>query len=244
MVKKISSWLLIFTLLFSVSANASVALVSSVKDASADSTGFTSISFNSTGANFIACSLASYQGQTTPPVTDSNGNTYSFLTDHEVSGDPRSTIVYTANPVVGAGHTITVTSVAISRYPSIVCGAFSGVTTVSPFDQQNGSNGSAIITLSTGSITPTQNSELILAALALNANSTSVTIGGGMTIVDTQAGDPVTHYGSSLAWLAQTAATAINPAWSWTGSGTAASSIASFKSPTCSGAMLLRGVGC
>lgn len=127
----------------------------------------------------------------------------------------------------GALHTFTATSgspVAISL--ALTC--FSGsLTSSDPFDKQNGANGASITSLASGSITPSQNGELVIAAggmrigTAYTANA--VTVDKALDYVTG------TLSGIALGHVIQTSATAVNNTWSMSGSGQMASVIASFK---------------
>src|SRR5207249_3237049 len=78
----------------------------------------------------------------------------------------RAHIWYVYAPTVGSGHTFTC-STGSATYPAITVAAFAGAAS-SPFDVENG-NGTQNTTASTGSITPTQDNDLII---TIGANQT------------------------------------------------------------------------
>lgn len=169
-----------------------------------------------TGANLIVVSVSYYA--TVATLTDSKSNTWTSLSTF--TGSSFYTVLYYCYaPTVGAGHTFTFSGV--TNYPVISVAAFSGAAS-SPFDQQNGSS-----TLSTGSITPTVANELVVSGLTCSGSVSS--INAGMTISDSLGYASGQSVGGGLAYIIQTAASAISPTWTATGSATA-SGIASFKS--------------
>jgi hypothetical protein len=132
---------------------------------------------------------------------------------------------------VGTNHTASVAADATPDDPaaSIFFAAFSGVKQTSPFDQINGSNGFAS-TLQPGSITPTENNELVVALLGINSSGTPMSINSGFTETNTEinfgAGD---HYGGCMAYIIQTTAAAVNPTWTRTNTNGMAVMQCSFK---------------
>lgn len=186
----------------------------------------TTSAIDTTGADLIVLAIGSNASALT--VSDSKGNTWTALTNHNAAGPPSigSRLYYCVNPTVGSGHTFTVSH----SYGAISATAYSGVGT-SPFDQQNGATSVPLVSaLATGSITPTENGELVIASLGVGKTASSIAIDSSYSI-DTYV-NPVSGvaYGVAIASLIQTTAGATNPSWSW-GGGTseAAASIASFK---------------
>lgn len=186
----------------------------------------TTSAIDTTGANLIVLAVAG--NNTALTVSDNKGNTWTALTNHAVGGGNAisSRFYYCFNPTVGSGHTF---SNSLS-YVATSAVAYSGADT-SPFDQENGTaTGSLVSSLATGSITPSVNDELVLAAMAAGKSATTLAIDSSMS-VDTFF-NPVSgvSYGGAIASLVQTTAAAINPTWSWGGTTSeAAVSIASFK---------------
>ncbi len=213
-----------------------IALVSSVTAASVDTTSVTSAAIDTTGATLLAVLVADYRDPSSggSTVTDSKGNTYiTTLVREGFASITAAKWFYVANPTVGSGHTFTATAITGACYPSICVFAFSGVLTVSPFDQEcdPGTRWHEVApgsSLATSSITPTEDNELILAGLAFNAINTPSINGGFSTPIQQQYGAGA-NFGSSAAYLVQTTATAANPTFSWGTSTDAAAVIASFK---------------
>jgi len=159
----------------------------------------------------------------TEAVSDNKSNTWVGLT----AGGPGfgyGRIFYAQNPIVGTGHTFSATNTTAA-----VCGAaFSGSIT-SPFDVENGGTGLSITALSTGSITPTLDNELLISGLESGGNSTGQTIDNGFNLLNAVTAVSGTHYGAALAYKIQTTSAAINPQWTWTNAAEAVARIASFK---------------
>jgi hypothetical protein len=192
-------------------------------------TGVTTDGVDTTGADLIVVNVGWYSNgglNNTLAVSDSEGNTWTALTIRSTT-NIACRLFYVYNPSVGAGHTFTANDGANSPYPSIEMMAFSGAA-AAPFDQQNGATATAT-SIATGSITPTEDNELVVAGLAHENNSAgAVSINGGFTALKV-AYVGGNSQGSGLARLIQTTATAANPTWSITTSAESAAVIASFK---------------
>ena len=192
--------------------------------------GATTGSINTTGANLIVFCIASYISSTLS-ISDSKGNTWSTLTRYWNAATENVSILiaYCYGPSVGSGHTFSVSGG--SSYASIAVAAFSGAP-ASPLDQQNGSDASgSSSTVQPGSITPTQNNELIVSAVGIDGNGNTPTVDSSISITDTAAWSGGNNFGISLGYRVQSAAAAINPTWTLSGSSPGmAPAIASFKS--------------
>lgn len=204
------------------------ALVTSGSGGSSDGNGFTTGAINTTGANLIVVFLGT--GITnTGTVSDSKSNTWTALTKvgTSVYDDRWGQLFYCENPTVGTGHTFSVSGTG--NNPCLAILAFSGGTT-SSFDQENG-NGGAFppgTSVSTGSITPGFDNEVLVAALLFDDNNTP-TVDSGFTIAQTVPSVVFGRHGVQLAYLIETTATAKNPTFSWPVSQRAVAVIASFK---------------
>lgn len=104
-------------------------LASTTKGTAKD--GGTSSAINSTGADLVIAAASYYN--TSPTVTDSAGNTWTYATIRS-GGIYRTRIAYCLAPTTSASHTITWSG--SSSYPSIAFAAFSGVDS---YDQESGS---------------------------------------------------------------------------------------------------------
>lgn len=205
-----------------------IALVTNALATSGVNTSGATSSLNTTGATLLVAVVGSYTGGSEAIVTDSKGNTWTKLTSQNASGgNSRSCIYYAENPTVGTGHTFTAN--ATGAYPAIAVSAFSGAKVSSVFDQQNGTAGSSpSTTISTGSVTPSQNDELIIAGLCNDVTST-FSINQSMTITNSLNWVGTVNMGVASAYKVQTTATAINATWTATGAGVMAATIATFK---------------
>lgn len=191
----------------------------------------TTAPINTTGATEIVLFSANYAPDAASTITDSKSNAWSALTRYgpgvSFSG---SQIVHVDSPTTDSAHTFTATSVANGR-PSLCVVALANTALSSVFDVQNGNNGSTgATTCQTGSVTPTQNNEIIIAALATQSTGT-FSIDSGFTILDQLPYVSVQSEGIAFAYKIQTTAAAVNPTWTVPVSDSISCSIATFKAP-------------
>jgi hypothetical protein len=218
-----------------------IGLVFNTSKAGTNGSGTHTTGLDSTGSSLIVMVTGGFGSITNP--TDSKGNTWTKLTQQSTSGDdPDAAIYYCANPTVGTNHTFDDTA----SYQPICVAGFSGISLVSPFDQQNGAVGTVLTSKQPGSVTPQQGGELIISALMWNGNGvTNVAVDSSLAITNTVSYSTGATYGASLAWYATAAASAYNPTWSWsTNTAKVAAMIATFKAvPSVGSTLLLMGVG-
>ena len=204
----------------------SIALVAHTGAASSTSETVITSPIDTTGASLLAAYAVAAGGT----FSDSAGNIWSQLTAETSSeGGFTATLYYCVNPITSASHTVTVVGLG---YPVVCFAAFSG-TFASLVDQQNGAvdNGSAVITLQPGSITPSINGELVLVGLGCGGGPATYSIDSGFAITDQFPWLAGTHYGAALAFQVQAVAAPVNPTWTaTTGIDGPASSIGSFNS--------------
>jgi len=186
--------------------------------------GCTTASLDTTGATFLVAMLT---GNSAMVVTDNKGNTWTGLTKQN-NATPSTQIFYvnSATPTVGTGHTFSTTTTA----SVLTIMAFSsGV--ASPFDVENGTSAASGATIAPGSITPSQDNEIIIAGVTGGNTMSTVSISESMTIAYQQPLTGGVCYGSGAAYKIQTTATAISPTWTFANGSTANISavIASFK---------------
>lgn len=164
---------------------------------------------------------------TEPTISDSAGNTYTACSaKFNTTAEDAVRIYYKISPAVSATHTFTVTGTG--TFPAIFAQSWSGAGATQP-DQTTGAATDAGTTLSTGSITPTLNNELVITAIGVNAIR-NFTINGGFTERDELSFASGLGYGGSYAFLIQTTATAANPQWANNGTAAAmATAICSLK---------------
>ena len=206
-----------------------IALVNHVSAKSSAGGSITSSAINNTGATLLVAAMSYYVGSGgSSAISDSSGNTWTPLTlRSDNTANLRLQCYYCANPTVSSSQTFTATSTG-SSFPAIAVASFSGVTTSTPFDQENGGGVAASTTHQPGSITPTQSNELIITGIECNG-STANSIDSSYTITDSVAPVGGGNVGVALAYLVQGAASASNPTWTMSASDTAALEIASFK---------------
>lgn len=204
-------------------------LFSTAKSGAGSTNVVTTDTVDSSGCDLIVVHLGTFTDPTAGGgvLSDSKGNTWTPLTKHGPGGGGGvySIFYYCESPTVGSGHTFTWTPGA--TYPILSVKGFSGGT-ASSFLSENGATANAVSTLSTGSVTPSEDNCLVIAGLTIDVG-TSITINGGFTATVLNAGSVE---GGGIAHLIQTSAAAANPAWSWTTNSPASASIAVFKAAT------------
>jgi hypothetical protein len=201
---------------FALGAPAAPAGISLVATSTKTSTGIlTTDPIDTTGANLLVMSSASYNAGTPTSISDSKGNTWTTLTTRAATSGATHCFFYAKNATVGSGHTFTISA----PFQAVIVYAFAGVDTTSPFDVENGATGSS--PLATGSVTPSVNGALVLSGYA-NDSSSSIAVSGGSFTQTTVPYSSGANMAGAAGYLVQATATAINPSWSWTGSATAA----------------------
>ncbi len=173
--------------------------------------GGTTASIDTTGMNLIVVAVGGYHGAT-PTLSDSAGNSYSTAPPADVGYDPMLRVFYKYAPTTSATHTFTLTGTNL--YGKISVATFSGAAT-SPLDQELSNYSASATSLATGSITPTQDNELVLALISNNQPFGSTPTVSGYTVGPWVTADGNAN-GAGIAYLIQTTATATNPTWAWT----------------------------
>ena len=168
-----------------------------------------------TTATLIVVDVSFYDGGTGNTLADSKGNTWILGQSNNSSPTVGIThnMYYCLNPTVGAAHTFTFTSTG--GFPSI---NYCAVTNVLALDKNGGTNGgsSGVSSIQPGSLTPTQSGELIFCGMGSSNTGSTPTINSGFTIAHGNNFVGGTSEVSSLAYLIQGSAAAVNPTWSWT----------------------------
>jgi hypothetical protein len=185
-----------------------------------------SAAVDTSGANFLVACVSGLDADR--GISDSKSNTWVELTPKAGNFSDSVSFFYVANATVGSGHTFT----SVGANTAIAVVAFSGVKVASPFDQENGAVDGAS-PRSTGSVTPSEDNELIIAGSG--STGTSYFIDNGFTIdeqIDVVGG---TNFGVAIANKIQTTATAVNPAWTATTAGGINAVIATFKAEPAGG---------
>jgi hypothetical protein len=170
--------------------------------------GGTTTAIDTTGANFLVVTPGgNYSGGA---VTDSYGNSWAGLNIATNMFSGQAQIFYARNATVGTGHTFSISGGDLS----VAVTAWSG-SAASPFDVQNAANNS----VQPGSITPTNNNELLITATVDAGTYIETGIDSGFAISDAVAGAPGSSYAIAQAYLVQTSAAAVNPTWTGGGGG-------------------------
>lgn len=202
-----------------------IALVTNGTGNSTTSDGFTTGSFDTTGANFLIVGVA--LSANSGALLDSYSNIWTPLTQFaDVFNDRWIQLFYAKNATVGSGHTFSWSGTG--NFPAICFAAFSGVDTSSPFDVENGNTNTLASSTTTGSVTPGSANELLITALEYDDGNTA-SIDSGFTITDQNPHTGFGWTGIAMAYLIETTATAKNPTWSWTSGANNAAAIATFK---------------
>jgi hypothetical protein len=191
--------------------------------AAAAASTFTTGAVDTSGCSLLVV-LLSYNA--VPVLSDSKSNTWTALTA-QAGASGSSQLYYAANPIVGAGHTFTATGV--NKFAVLSMAAFSGVVSLTPFDQQNGTALGGGVTIQTGSITPLFSNELLIAGVAGGSGATAPTIDTSFVISDATAGSAGVNQMGGLAYLIETTIAAKNPTWTTTGNNAESAVIASFR---------------
>jgi hypothetical protein len=205
-------------------------------------TGTTTAAINTTGANLIVISVASYNDVGAPTVSDSKSNSWAQLTTavSTGSGQTRITMWYCPAPTVDTSHTFTVTG----SYPSIAVQAFSGAAWSGGIIDSYLSAGasSSVTTFQPGSIGAGIDNELLVSACALGPSGNAA-LCSGMSVTDTVAYSASNNFSVGMAYVVQTSHSNLNPTWSDGGvADYYACAGASFKAATMTDQTLL-GVG-
>lgn len=183
---------------------------------------------DTTGANLIILGV-SFDTTNPRTISDSKSNVWTPLTA-TTTADAGAQLYYSFAPTVGLLHTFSNTG--SNNFSSIFMMAFSGAVT-SPFDQQNGASNATALTLQPGSVTPTQDNELIISHLSFNGAGTPISINASFTQPTAAVNFlSANHYGAAMGYLIQTSAAAVNPTWTRTNADNNAARIATFKTPT------------
>lgn len=174
---------------------------------------------NTTGANLIIIFTESIGGA----LSDSKSNTWSNPVNVVISGVTLG-CYYCLTPTVGSGHTFTCSG----SFPAIAVAAWSGAAAASVLDQTNSDNSATPgTTKQPGSVTPTQDNELLMYAVAQQITTTvSVNIGA---MLDQAALIGGQAFSLADAYQIQTTATTRNPQFSWSGAQTTSAAIMTFK---------------
>lgn len=201
------------------------ALVANI-DAAPGENGGTTSAIDTTGADLLIFPVGSWDVNTAGDETpsDSKSNTWSGRTLYE-AGQSAARIFDSVPSSVGASHTFTYSDT--TSYPVLSPSAWSGAAAV-PFDQQNGATGTST-SPSPGSVTPTEDNELIITTITFNGASGGITPPTGFTMPDSQEFSSGVNMGFAVAYKVQTTAGSETPTWTLGNSRAWAATVATYK---------------
>ncbi len=195
--------------------------------------GTTATPIDTSGANLLIVMIADYGAGSGGTLSDSKSNMWNALTvQMETSNSTRGRLYYAENAVVDSAQTFTYTGTGI--YAAIGVMAFSGALTSSAFDQQNGDNTDpdpAGTTMATGSVTPSEDGEILVAGISLEIGPNTISVDSSFTGL-IQVNHGVNNEGLGMSYLIQTTAGAVDPTFSWSTNSQSAAVIATFKIST------------
>jgi hypothetical protein len=179
---------------------------------------------DTTGADscYVATSQFNDNAQVTTSASDNKGNTYTLVPDGiGVVGANSMALFYSKGLTVGASHSFTITTTGSSTQDPVAVVCVSGSLTTGGADQENAFNnsGGSVTTVQAGSVTPSNSGQFIAAVLATSGPG-AMSIDSGFTILESVAPSGGTTQGIDFAYLIQTAAAAVNPTWTLTGTAT------------------------
>lgn len=203
-------------------------LVSGSGGAGTDKRTATTSSMDTTGADLLVAILNFYHIDVVSPatITDSKGNTWSTVLSTVATN--YTLRQYVSRPTsVGTAHTVSWGESTDPTYPSLIVFAFSG-SVASPADQSTGATKASGTTLATGSVTPTENNEVLVAGAGWDAAATPTIDSGFSTPVQVSAVG-AQHVAVAASYKIQTTAGAENPTWSSLNDGEGQANIATYK---------------
>jgi hypothetical protein len=204
-----------------------------VKQAGADHTTVTTDPLNTTSADSLFVVVSDFTSGTPMAswLTDSAGNSFGLLsgTSQENTANTRIRVYYAKDSQTGASHTFTYTAAGgLQVYPTILVLACSGGHLTAITDQENGLTTGGASSLATGSITPSEDNELVVTGVS-SLDGGTMTAPSGFTLADQgpyMSGNG--GIGGALAYKIQTTAAAVNPSWGFSSSTEASAFVASF----------------
>jgi hypothetical protein len=125
---------------------------------------------DTTGADIAVVSSSQWSGAAVGDMADNKGNTFTLIATEYGVSQVLTQMWYTQGGSFGPGHTFGPTNGG--NIYSVVSALVFGGSQASPLDTSTASSGSFGTALSTGSITPAQNDELIVTSLVVGPNET------------------------------------------------------------------------
>ena len=216
-------------LLLPAEASAQYTLLNSCALGSSD--GYTvTCTLDTTGADFVDICGVDWEAVTASTFGSSKAGTYTQLTqaDSGTGNDARVRLWFCRGCTFGTSHAFTLQNLSNQTFPAVIVRAWSG-SAATPADQQNqGNNSGSGTTVTGGSVTPTENNELI--TNCTGHASTFVSIGSGFTATDGIVDYNGTNFfGATSSYLVQGTAGALNPTVTTSGSEAKTGKNATFK---------------
>ena len=208
--------LTIIAILSGLSCSAQITYIGGTSAGSSAGTSATTPTMNTTAANYIKVFVPDYQPIAVCLVTDSKANTWILDTSVNDGTLTRGRTFHCAPCIVGGAHSFTIGSgCGTATFPSIIVGAWSGVSTSSSEGVRTGAGLASATSGQGGSITPGQANSLVITCVSENGTTTAPTIPSGYTSVATVGQVASQHLGGGMAYKLQTTPAAENPTWSY-----------------------------
>lgn len=199
-------------------------LTHTAKRGSGASVDVTTDAISSVGGSLIVIGLGRFSGGTGITISDSQGNTWTPLTQSTLAG-PAARLFYVENPTTNAAHTFTVSGT--DHYGCICVAVFQNTLTSGAFDVESAGGGAnSGTTFQPGTLTPSQNNSILVTAVGVDSNVT-FSIDSSFTILDQFGASG--NYGAAMAYKVQGTAGADNPTWTTSVSTGLAAVMAAFK---------------
>lgn len=200
----------------------SIALVNSVTAVGAGAGAITSSAVNMTGANL--CVIVS-SSNTNPPVpTSSPANTY-VVAGTIAGGTPTIGIYYKYSPSVSSSMTVTTTG----AFGSATLSCYSGSTGSTVDKITYTTNFSSATMISTASVTPTSNGEVLIEGLETPSAGSGFSVASPYTQTGMASLSGGTSFGFQSGYYIQPTSALTSATISWTGSSGGDNGIAAFK---------------
>lgn len=190
-----------------------ISLVASTAADAPDGVQATTPAINTSGATLLTVMVVYYTPGGTATLSDSKSNTWTPLTIYTAS-DGTGQLYYCKNPIVGSGHTFTLTDDGGgSDYNALAVAAFSGTNTAANADGDVGAGSASVTTQQPGSLTPSLDNGVVVTGLMFVDSSQvgDATINSGFTVTNSKSS--AVGYSVALAYKIQTTAAAVNPTW-------------------------------
>jgi hypothetical protein len=195
-------------------------------DAPGNANAVTTLTTDSSGCSIIICCVATFSGLPSSTLLDNKGNNYTLAVAKNTVSSYYTAIYYCVNPSVGSGHAWSISQ--SGKYPSICVIGFSGGSPTPTLDATSSFAGAGnVSSIQPGSITPSQNNEIIIVSRNGEDNGT-ISVNGSFAMF----GQNSNTGGSERcggAYLIQTTAVASNPTLTWAVNGNAVVAQSSFK---------------